>query len=140
MRIWQARSVAWIVSLGGALSMRTVKASIGEAACGTTAAPSTAKVSSGIGGLAPELGVELVHAFPDRGAAAEATPVRADDADDAITDVDRGDVLVHGSAFLPRHARVVDEESLDIGAHALDGGALRAHPGPRRAIGWKFDG
>src|SRR5580700_939162 len=140
MRIWQPRSVAWMISWAGAFSMRTVSARSGVAACGMTAAPSTAKASSGIGRLAAEVHEQSFYPLPDLCAAAEAAPVRPHDADEAIADVDRDDVLVaRGCARLAHRMRVMNEKRLDVGSHSLDGDAPGAHTAPHAAVGLELD-
>src|ERR1700678_872965 len=145
MRIWQLSSVAWIVSSGGAFSMRTVNARSGDAACATTLAPSTEKPRLGIARLAAQVGEEPVNPLPDLRSALEAAPVCAHQAHQVVGNVDRYDVLVThdcaARALAPALAAgVVNEERLDVGLHPPHGCALRPHAVPRVLARCQLDG
>src|SRR5262245_36587301 len=99
MRIWQRSAMLWMRSCTGEFAICTVKASVGVAAYGTTLASVTRRVRAGttrlgrFGGARIEILEEAIDGRPRLGAAAESPPLAANQADQAVAQVDRHDVI-----------------------------------------------
>src|ERR1051326_3296767 len=94
--------------------MRSLNDRSGEAANGTASAPSTLKLRSGTGHLAPRAGLrfqfgeETIYLPPDLRAARKAAPVHSDEADEFEALVNRRDVV------FARAAHAVDEQRFRV--------------------------
>src|SRR5947209_6326374 len=122
MRIWQPRTTVWIGTGALPWRRRSLSARSGAAATATGSAPSTAKLSSGIGlashgpGALLQPGEKACNLAPDRRAPGHAAPVRADQADQLVALVQRRQVV----RALYVHA--IDQERLDVRFHAAQDG------------------
>src|SRR4051794_26686512 len=115
MRTWQRSATAWTGTASPAWRTRSLNARSGAAAWRTGSAPSTAKARSGTApprrrpGAATEFREEPADLVPQLRAPRQAAPAGADDADEAVTLVDRHPVVLADAA----HA--VDQQRLDLG-------------------------
>src|ERR1700733_7018524 len=115
--------------------MRSLNASSGAAAYGTTSAPSIVRTSSGMLALATDPGATLQRAeecadfAPHFGAAGKPAPVRADQSDQLVTLIDRHQIIFRSDtgSVVPD---AIDEQRGYIRLHHFqDGiGLLNVHP------------
>src|SRR5689334_9103912 len=98
-----------------ALSMRSLKVSVGSAAKAGTSTPVISKFRSGIDlsfrypGFCPNINKKRFNGLPDRVPSAQTLPATADQADELITGIDR-DNVIFAPILYP-----VDEQRLHVG-------------------------
>src|SRR5450432_2643100 len=125
--------------------MRTLKASSGAAAYGTTSAPSMASCSSGMGSLFRNAGPALqssekcINFAPHFGATRKSAPVGANQANEFVAFVD-GDEKVFRGSSAAGVADPIDEKSGDVRFHSIQDRVGFDELGPgvegKQGFGW----
>src|SRR5579862_1404684 len=98
--------MVWMVSLGLALSTRSLNVSSGATAKGTASTPSTVKRRSGMRSLL-QLREEVAYLSPNFGAAGQPVPVGANQPHQLVALVD-GCQIIFGGAIQPVHQQRLD--------------------------------